>query len=154
MTNEIRLGATFLADGRCRCLVYAPLAETVEVRLLSPRAPARILSRDERGYHQGVLEDISPGDLYIYMLDGQKERPDPASRVRRQEKWESICEEVKVRVGRARGVSFRGLDRTLWLREGCLLATGKELAMHWNVVAQIRKATRRQWERGAVRITR
>ena len=28
------LGATYLGDGRCRFLVWAPLAERVEVRLL------------------------------------------------------------------------------------------------------------------------
>jgi maltooligosyltrehalose trehalohydrolase len=80
MGNGIRLGASFLGNGRCRFLVYAPLADRVEVRILSPRAQARSLSRDERGYHQGVLEDVAPGDLYVYRLDGKKERPDPASR--------------------------------------------------------------------------
>jgi maltooligosyltrehalose trehalohydrolase len=80
MVDGIRLGASFLGNGRCRFLVYAPLADSVEVRILSPRAQARSLSRDERGYHQGVLEDVAPGDLYVYRLDGKKERPDPASR--------------------------------------------------------------------------
>ena len=42
-------------------------------------------------------------------------------------------------------MSFRGLDRTRRLREGCPWATGKELGMHKNVVAQIRKATRRKY---------
>jgi transposase len=43
------------------------------------------------------------------------------------------------------GVRSQGLDRIFRLREGCLCATGKELAMHKNVVAQIRKATRRKY---------
>ena len=80
MTNGIRLGASFLGNGRCRFVVYAPLADRVEVCILSPRVQVRSLPRDERGYHQGVLEDVAPGALYVYRLDGQKERPDPASR--------------------------------------------------------------------------
>jgi maltooligosyltrehalose trehalohydrolase len=32
------------------------------------------------GYHLGELEDVSAGSLYFYRLDGEKERPDPASR--------------------------------------------------------------------------
>ena len=80
MTDGVRLGASFLGNDRCRFLVYAPLADTVEVRILSPREQVRPLSRDERGYHQGVLEEVAPGSLYVYRLDGKMERPDPASR--------------------------------------------------------------------------
>ena len=76
----LELGATPLGDGRCRFLVYAPKAEKVEVRLLSPRERTVALERDERGYHHGVAEDVPPGALYLYRLDGAKERPDPASR--------------------------------------------------------------------------
>ena len=74
------LGASFQGNGRCNFLVYAPLAKQVEVRIQSPRAQARPLERDERGYHQGVLDDVAPGALYVYRLDGRSERPDPASR--------------------------------------------------------------------------
>ncbi len=80
MANGIHLGASFLGDGRCRFLVYAPLAENVEVHLLSPGERTEALSKEGHGYHRGVLEDVAPGDLYVYRLDGQKERPDPASR--------------------------------------------------------------------------
>ena len=80
MANEIRLGASFLGDGRCRFLVHAPLAEAVEIRILSPRAQVQALAKEERGYHHGILDDVAPGSLYLYRLDGLKERPDPASR--------------------------------------------------------------------------
>ena len=77
---SLSLGATPLGDGRCRFLVYAPKAERVEVRLLSPRERTVPLARDDRGYHRGVAEEAPPGALYLYRLDGEKERPDPASR--------------------------------------------------------------------------
>ena len=79
-TIGLSLGATPLGDGRCRFLVYAPKADQVEVRLLSPQKRTVSLERDERGYHHGVAEDVPPGALYLYRLDGEKERPDPASR--------------------------------------------------------------------------
>jgi maltooligosyltrehalose trehalohydrolase len=77
---RLELGATPLGDGRCRFLVYAPKAKRVEVLLLSPREATVPLDRIEQGYHRGVAEEAPPGALYRYRLDGEMERPDPASR--------------------------------------------------------------------------
>lgn len=79
-----RLGATALGDARCGFLVYAPFAEAVEVRIVSPGERLVRLARDERGYHGGVVDEVGPGALYLYRLDGGKERPDPASRLQPQ----------------------------------------------------------------------
>lgn len=73
-------GAVYLGDGRCRFLVWAPLAGRVAVRIVAPRERTLLLERKKRGYHHGVFEGIEPGSLYFYLLDGDKERPDPASR--------------------------------------------------------------------------
>jgi len=78
--NDLDLGATPVGEGRSRFLVYAPKAKKVEVRLLSPRETTFTLTRDDLGYHRGVADDVPPGALYLYRLDGEKERPDPASR--------------------------------------------------------------------------
>ena len=80
MANGIRLGASFLGNGRCRFLVFAPRAKRVEVRILSPRERLEILPKEAGGYHHGILGGIEPGDRYVYRLDGHLERPDPASR--------------------------------------------------------------------------
>lgn len=74
------LGAAYLGEGRCRFTVWAPLAEKVEVRLLAPRPRVAALDQGERGYHHVVLEGVEPGSLYLFRLDGGRERPDPASR--------------------------------------------------------------------------
>jgi len=84
MTAGNRLGSSCLGKGLCRFLVYAPAAGNVEVHLLSPRERVESLSKDDRGYHHGVLENVEPGALYRYRLDGQKERADPASRFQPQ----------------------------------------------------------------------
>jgi maltooligosyltrehalose trehalohydrolase len=38
------------------------------------------MEHEERGYHAAILDDVEPGSFYLYRLDGEKERPDPASR--------------------------------------------------------------------------
>jgi maltooligosyltrehalose trehalohydrolase len=39
---------------------------------------------DQWGYYQAVLEQVRPGARYFYRLDGDKDRPDPASRYQPQ----------------------------------------------------------------------
>lgn len=78
MKLEIPLGATYLGEGRCQFCVWAPQAQRVEVRIVSQ--PERVVSLEqEKGYHLASVEKVEPGSLYFYRLDGQKERPDPAS---------------------------------------------------------------------------
>ena len=79
MTGGRPPGRDPLPDGRCRFLVYAPLARTVEVLLLSP-ASGWCRWSGRRGYHRGIVDGAAAGALYLYRLDGAKERPDPASR--------------------------------------------------------------------------
>ncbi|MBM4330096.1 MAG: malto-oligosyltrehalose trehalohydrolase [Deltaproteobacteria bacterium] len=84
MKLEILLGATYLGEGRCQFCVWAPQVQRVEVRIVSPEE--RIISLDQgKGYHQASADKIEPGSLYFYRLDGQKERPDPASRFQPQD---------------------------------------------------------------------
>jgi maltooligosyltrehalose trehalohydrolase len=78
--EDIRLGATLLGEGLCRFYVWAPFARHVDVRILSPRETVQPLERQTRGYHEAVLRGVQAGCLYMYRLDGEKERPDPASR--------------------------------------------------------------------------
>ena len=75
-----RLGATRLGEGRCRFLVWAPQAKSVEVHIVSPAERVLPLAAQPRGYFGGVLPEVGPGTLYTYRLDGGREFPDPASR--------------------------------------------------------------------------
>ncbi len=74
------LGASYLGEGRCAFVLWAPEAERVEVRLVAPAGRIIPMARGARGYHHAIAEDIAPGALYLYRLDGALERPDPASR--------------------------------------------------------------------------
>lgn len=75
------LGATYLGDNRCRFLVWAPKREKVEVHVLAPHEQTVALQPKRRGYFEGVMENVSPGSTYVYRLDGDVERPDPASKL-------------------------------------------------------------------------
>ena len=74
------LGATCLDNGRTRFCVWAPKAEQVAVHLVSPRDEIVPLTPAARGYFHGVVSDAPAGTLYYYRLDGDRDRPDPASR--------------------------------------------------------------------------
>jgi maltooligosyltrehalose trehalohydrolase len=83
------LGAVYLDDRRCRFKVWAPLAEAVDLRFISPHERVTRLKKAAKGYHQIVLSDIDSTTRYFYRLhDGKApqagrnpiERPDPASR--------------------------------------------------------------------------
>jgi maltooligosyltrehalose trehalohydrolase len=78
MLFQPALGATY-TPRETTFHVWAPLVENVEVHLLDkaryvPLQPAR------GGYFTGVIRDVPPGARYLYRLDGEKERPDPASK--------------------------------------------------------------------------
>ena len=74
------LGATYLGEGLGGFLVWAPLISRVEVHILSPEERIVPLEKVSRGYHYGVVPGVKPGARYFYRLDGNTERPDPASK--------------------------------------------------------------------------
>src|SRR5262245_36648357 len=74
----------YLGEGKCWFSVWAPRAQKVEVHLVDKKERFAPLSPNDRGYHEGLVEGVKPGDLYFFRLDGDKERPDPASRLQPQ----------------------------------------------------------------------
>lgn len=74
-------GAACLSDGCCAFTVWAPFPEQVAVRLMASHGDRIVpLARGERGYHTALVDDVQTGARYFYVLDGNIERPDPASR--------------------------------------------------------------------------
>jgi maltooligosyltrehalose trehalohydrolase len=78
------LGASYLGNGQCQFMVWAPLLSRVAVHIVSPKELTVPLAKDGQGYHQAIVDGIEPGSQYFYRIDGQKERPDPASRYQPQ----------------------------------------------------------------------
>ena len=75
-----RLGATPLADGSCRFLVWAPRSASVSVHLDGAEERTEPLRNLGRGYHGGDVAGCPPGTDAMYRLDDGSEHPDPASR--------------------------------------------------------------------------
>jgi maltooligosyltrehalose trehalohydrolase len=84
VSPKSHLGATYLGDDRCRFMVWAPFVPKVQVHIMAPQERILPLERDTQGYHHMLVEDVEPGSLYLYQLNGQEERPDPASRFQPQ----------------------------------------------------------------------
>jgi maltooligosyltrehalose trehalohydrolase len=74
------LGGVLFGENSCSFLVWAARARSVEVCIVEPKESAVPMRDAGRGYFHAVVEGISAGVLYRYRLNGQKERPDPASR--------------------------------------------------------------------------
>lgn len=74
------LGATALANDRCRFVVWAPHAQRVELVLRWPRKAVVRLQRRGGGYYGAVVGNVCAGTRYVYRLDEAEEFPDPASR--------------------------------------------------------------------------
>jgi maltooligosyltrehalose trehalohydrolase len=73
-------GAVHLGNDICRFTVWAPYADSVSVRLLSPHGRIIPLAHVDRGYHVAETDGVHPGDRYVYRLDDRIDHPDPASR--------------------------------------------------------------------------
>lgn len=80
------LGVTHSGNGQGHFLVWAPFCDKVEVGLFDNGSVARWLpmQKRDRGYFYLLVDNVEPGMLYTYRLNGNKERPDPASRVQPQ----------------------------------------------------------------------
>ncbi|MDZ4230934.1 MAG: malto-oligosyltrehalose trehalohydrolase [Dehalococcoidales bacterium] len=84
MNTSVRLGATYLGEGRCHFLVWAPLIEKMDIHIISPEERLLSLTKDAQGYHQAIVRGVEPHSEYRYRLNSRQERPDPASRYQPQ----------------------------------------------------------------------
>jgi len=75
----LNLGGRIAAEGRTSFRVWAPQAERMEVRVVAPKERLIPLAPEGRGYYAAEVEGVPAGSDYWYLLDGERERPDPAS---------------------------------------------------------------------------
>jgi maltooligosyltrehalose trehalohydrolase len=74
------LGATFMQDGSASFLVWAPRASHVDLHLSAPQKKLLPMRALPGGYFHVEPSGIESGAEYKFVLDGEKERPDPVSR--------------------------------------------------------------------------
>ena len=78
---SLDIGATPASADTVKFRVWAPHAKSVAVKLIDQDRVVVPMQRDDRGYFEAVVDGIVPRARYRYVLDGIKERPDPASRL-------------------------------------------------------------------------
>lgn len=77
---HLDLGAAPEGPSGVRFRVWAPHAKTVAVRVTKPTTDTVTMTPTGRGYFEATVPGIGAGARYVYVLDGGKERADPASR--------------------------------------------------------------------------
>ncbi len=75
----MRIGANYLKNDQCEFVVWAPFVKSISLKLILQSEKLIPMQKDESGYWRIVVDDVKPGDLYFYRLDGGRDRPDPAS---------------------------------------------------------------------------
>lgn len=60
--------------------LWAPIRESVDLRIIEPQERIIPMQSDGAGNFSTHVQGLNPGALYTYLLDGETERPDPASR--------------------------------------------------------------------------
>lgn len=78
MTANRTIGINFNSDGLANIRLWAPFAKSVAVLLIATGKNIA-LKQQASGYWELQTAGIKPGDHYRFLLDGEKELPDPAS---------------------------------------------------------------------------
>lgn len=73
------LGASYLGQNNCQFKVWAPFAQKVDLKLTCPKEKVLPMEQDSHGYWTTTLDCIPPETEYLYLLDQDTARPDPAS---------------------------------------------------------------------------
>ena len=73
-----KVGAEYIQNGNCRFRTWSPTAENVQLIIKGRNEPVD-LEKKTKGYWEATVDNIEPGDLYKFRLDGKDEYPDPAS---------------------------------------------------------------------------
>jgi 1,4-alpha-glucan branching enzyme len=78
--HAMPFGAMPLPAGGVRFALWAPAAQAVSVRLGGAVARDWPMQRRDDGWFDAVLDRARPCDRYLYVIDGGRAVPDPASR--------------------------------------------------------------------------
>jgi maltooligosyltrehalose trehalohydrolase len=77
---KLDFGARPLADGSTQFRVWAPRARSVSVRMLGNSERTIAMQRSDEDTFEAIVQDCAPGTDYLYVIDDERERPDPVSR--------------------------------------------------------------------------
>ncbi|MFL5730327.1 MAG: malto-oligosyltrehalose trehalohydrolase [Cytophagaceae bacterium] len=72
------IGVNFNSSGEAEVTLWAPYAKSAELKILKDERKIPLI-RQNFGYWSATTSLLKPEDLYLFVLDGEKERTDPAS---------------------------------------------------------------------------
>lgn len=75
----MKIGAHYSGSGRGEFIVWAPFLKNVALKIVSPREKTFPMEKDTQGYWRTTVEHVSAQTLYLFRLEDERERPDPAS---------------------------------------------------------------------------
>lgn len=78
--NQNQPGAIACGPNTYSFCVWAPQCKTVELHIVAPEDRLIPMQASANGSFWVKVSGVAPGARYLYRLDGEKERPDPASR--------------------------------------------------------------------------
>jgi maltooligosyltrehalose trehalohydrolase len=76
---KMEVGAIYKGEGKCEFTVWAPLKNKLNVEIVSGNVRSLPMAKDEYGYWKVIGNDISKDDRYVYNIEDNLKRPDPAS---------------------------------------------------------------------------
>jgi maltooligosyltrehalose trehalohydrolase len=80
---HLQFGATVRGDGAAQFRVWAPNPANLSVRILGENPCTIPMTRSgdaENGEFRATVPHVNEGSDYVYVLEGERERPDPVSR--------------------------------------------------------------------------
>lgn len=74
-----KIGAFYRENGTCCFLVWAPFKDEVSLKIITTAEKTLPMKKDDLGYWFTEADAILPGTRYVFELNKQMARPDPAS---------------------------------------------------------------------------
>jgi maltooligosyltrehalose trehalohydrolase len=75
----VKVGAWYLGEGKCLFRVWAPYARSMAVSILDGDRGRLEMEPAATACWEATAEGIGPGTRYMFVIDGERQRPDPAS---------------------------------------------------------------------------
>jgi hypothetical protein len=122
----IELGGYYSADNRCQFRVWAPRASCVELRVVGAKEQIRPLEISGGGYFHVQVDNISPGTLYLYRLDGSKDRST-------DERWAGGGSQLPPMLDVVRAVTLSTLVETMRIEKVAIDGSTMEFAFRRNL---------------------
>jgi maltooligosyltrehalose trehalohydrolase len=75
----MNIGALYQGANKCGFTLWAPHLDRLDLRILSPNEQIVPMKKIERGYWRADVDDLEPGSRYVYRINDEHDKPDPAS---------------------------------------------------------------------------